>query len=103
MNYTRVDLKNKTILRVQGELDCVSAPDLRAELERLVADGRQEIMVDLSDLELIDSSGIGALVGLYKRVRAGGGDVHFVGVREQPLVIFKLLRLDQVFGLETAQ
>jgi len=101
MNYSRVDQNTKTILRVHGELDCISAQDLRPELDRLVSDGRQEIMVDLSELKLIDSSGVGALVGLYKRVRAGGGAVRFVGVKEQPLVIFKLLRLDQVFELQS--
>jgi anti-sigma B factor antagonist len=55
--------------------------------------------VDLSELRLIDSSGVGVLVSLYKRVRANGGDVRFEGATAQPLVIFKLLRLDRVFAL----
>ena len=99
MNYTRTDVDGKSVLRVRGQLDALSAPDLRPELDRLVYDGNQEIIVDLSELKLIDSSGVGALVGLYKRVRAAGGEVRFVGVTSQPLVIFKLLRLDMVFGL----
>jgi anti-sigma B factor antagonist len=53
----------------------------------------------MTDLRLIDSSGVGVLVSLYKRVRANGGDVRFAGVTAQPLVIFKLLRLDHVFTL----
>jgi len=65
----------------------------------MIEEGRRDITVDLSDLRLIDSSGVGALVGLYKRVRAAGGAVRFVGVTAQPLVIFKMLRLDMVFGL----
>jgi anti-sigma B factor antagonist len=101
MNYSRIDQDSNTIFRVQGELDAISAPELRNELDRLVSDGRQEITVDLSDLKLIDSSGVGALVGLYKRVRAGGGAVRFVGVTAQPLVVFKLLRLDMVFGVQS--
>ena len=56
--------------------------------------------MDLSELRLVDSSGIGALVSLYKRVRGTGGQVEFVGVTAQPRVIFKLLRLDVVFELE---
>jgi anti-sigma B factor antagonist len=101
MNYSRTDLEAKTIFRVQGELDAVSAPELRPVLDRLIDEGRREIDVDLSDLKLIDSSGVGALVGLYKRVRADGGAVRFVGVTAQPLVVFKLLRLDMVFGLQS--
>jgi anti-sigma B factor antagonist len=99
MNFSRTDHGKATVLRVQGELDALSAPELRPALDRLLSDCREDITVDLSDLRLIDSSGVGALVGLYKRVRASGGTVRFVGVTAQPLVIFKLLRLDMVFGL----
>ena len=51
-------------------------------------------------MRLVDSSGVGALVSLYKRVRATGGQVVFTNVTAQPLVIFKLLRLDVVFELQ---
>ena len=54
---------------------------------------------DLSNLKLIDSSGLGALISLYKQARSNGGTVSFVGVADQPLVLFKLLKLDRVFAL----
>jgi anti-sigma B factor antagonist len=54
---------------------------------------------DLSALDLIDSSGVAALVKLYKSVRSGGGAIEIVGARDQPLAIFKLLRMDKVFNL----
>jgi ABC-type transporter Mla MlaB component len=50
-------------------------------------------------LDLIDSSGVAALVKLYKGVRAGGGSIQISGARDQPLAIFKLLRMDKVFNL----
>lgn len=99
MNYSRLDEGDKTILRISGELDALSAAELRPLLDRLVEEKRNDVSVDLSQLRLVDSSGVGALVSLYKRVRAGGGQVVFTGVTAQPLVIFKLLRLDVVFGL----
>jgi anti-sigma B factor antagonist len=99
MNYSRTDEDDATILRIRGELDALSAPELRPLLEELVRDQRRNVTVDLSELRMVDSSGVGALVSLYKRVRAYGGDVAFTGVTAQPLVIFKLLRLDVVFGL----
>jgi anti-sigma B factor antagonist len=101
MNYSRTDEEKATIVHVRGELDALSAPELRPLIERLIEDGRRDITVDLTDLRLIDSSGVGALVGLYKRTRANGGDVRFVGLNSQPLVIFKMLRLDRVFGLSS--
>jgi anti-sigma B factor antagonist len=88
-----------TVLRVRGELDALSCPELRGVLDTLAAMGKRAITVDLSELRLIDSSGVGVMVSLYKRVRANGGQVKFVGVTAQPLVIFKLLRLDRAFEL----
>ncbi len=99
MNHTVVQDGGATVLRVRGELDALSCPELRPVLDALVAQGRCIITVDLSELRLIDSSGVGAMVALYKRVRANGGVVKFVGVTAQPLVIFKLLRLDRALEL----
>ena len=58
-----------------------------------------KVIVSLAGLDLIDQSGVAVIVGLYKRVRTTGGQVNVVGARDQPLAIFKLLRMDRVFGL----
>jgi anti-sigma B factor antagonist len=99
MNHSISHEAGSTVFRVSGELDALSSTDLRPTLDDLEARGRCAVVVDLSELRVIDSSGVGALVSLYKRVRANGGVVRFVGVSAQPLVIFKLLRLDRAFEL----
>jgi len=88
-----------TVLHIRGELDALSCSEIRPVLDSIVENGSRSVMVNLSELRLIDSSGVGAIVSLYKRVRANGGDVRFVGVTAQPLVIFRLLRLDRAFEL----
>jgi anti-sigma B factor antagonist len=100
MNYSREDEADLTTLHIRGELDALSAGELRPLLDRVVEEGRRNVTVDLAQLRLVDSSGVGALVSLYKRVRASGGQVSFINVTSQPLVIFKLLRLDVVFELQ---
>jgi anti-sigma B factor antagonist len=102
MNYSRTDEGDLTTIKIRGELDALSAPELRPHIEQLISDQRRRVAVDLSELRMVDSSGVGALVSLYKRVRAYGGEVSFDGVTAQPLVIFKLLRLDVVFELNSA-
>jgi anti-sigma B factor antagonist len=99
MNHTLVQENDSALLSVRGELDALSCPELRPVIDALVSDAPGRVTVDLSELELIDSSGVGAMVSLYKRVRANGGNVRFVGVANQPLIIFKLLRLDRAFEL----
>jgi len=101
MNCSRNDDGPFTTLCVRGELDAVTVAEFRPILDKLIDDQRRQVNVDLSELRLVDSSGVGALVSLYKRVRAIGGSVEFAGVKAQPLVIFKLLRLDVVFELSS--
>jgi anti-sigma B factor antagonist len=99
MNYSRQDDEDVTVLRISGSLDALSTPELRPIIDALVAEKRPVITVDLSDLRLIDSSGVGAIVSLYKRMRALGAKVEVVGLRDQPLAIFRLLRLDRIFSV----
>jgi anti-sigma B factor antagonist len=89
----------ETTLTVRGTLDINTAPQLGEEIDRLLATKPSKVLVDLSGLDLIDSSGVAALVKLYKGVRSGGGNVTMSGARDQPLAIFKLLRMDKVFNL----
>ncbi|HET9627634.1 MAG TPA: STAS domain-containing protein [Kofleriaceae bacterium] len=89
----------ETKLIVRNTLDINSAPALAEEIDKIVATRPTKVLVDLSGLTLIDSSGVAALVKLYKGVRGGGGAVTISGARDQPLAIFKLLRMDKVFNL----
>ena len=83
-------------LSIEGELDAVTVSDLRTEIDKLLMRQIGRVEVDLSQLRMLDSSGVGALVSLYKQVRARGGEVVVLGLRDQPLAIFRLLRLDRV-------
>lgn len=85
-----------TRLVIEGELDRVSVADLRGEIDRLLSRRPARVEIDLGLLRSIDSAGVGSLVFLYKGVRAYGGEAVVVGLRDQPLAIFKLLRLDSV-------
>lgn len=90
---------NATTLIVRGSLDINTAPALAEEIDKICAGKPSKVECDLSGLDLIDSSGVAALVKLYKGVRSGGGAIAIVGARDQPLAIFKLLRMDKVFNL----
>jgi anti-sigma B factor antagonist len=99
MFHSLTDTQETQVLRIDGELDALSCSELRPTLDALARNQVPRIMVDLSALKHLDSSGVGALVSLYKSARANGQSVRFVGVTNQPLRIFKLLHLDRVFAL----
>ena len=99
MNCIRTDNGTETRLHIDGALDAVTVPDIRPIFDRVVADGRRRVSIDIEKVKMIDSSGIGAIVSLFKRIKAEGGEVLVVGARDQPLAVLKLLKLDRVFGL----
>jgi anti-sigma B factor antagonist len=84
-----------TRLTVEGELDIVTGPELRKDIDKLLASRPSRLEIDLSSLRMIDSSGVGVLVSLFKRVRAQGGEIIVTGLRGQPLEIFRLLQLSK--------
>jgi anti-sigma B factor antagonist len=90
---------SETRLTLRGSLDINSAPVLSEEIDRIIATKPPKVAVDLGSLDLIDSSGVAALVKLYKGIRNTGGEISILGARDQPLAIFKLLRMDKVFNL----
>jgi anti-sigma B factor antagonist len=100
MNFSRTTKDGSVVLKIEGELDSTTAPELRPTLDSLAAEQPPKVIVDLSSLRLIDSSGVGAIVSLFKRVRANGGQFQVSGVQGQPLSIFRVLRMDVVFKID---
>jgi anti-sigma B factor antagonist len=96
MDFSTSKTDGVATLRIVGELDAVTTPDLRASVTDLVAERHPRVVVDVSGLRLIDSSGVGVVVSLYKKAKEYGGVVTVQGMRDQPLAIFRLLRLDRV-------
>lgn len=87
------------VLQVGGEVDVYTAPGLREQLIKLVGQGSIHVVVDLSRVEFLDSTGLGVLVGALKRLRAVGGTLGLVCAHERLLKVFRITALDRVFAL----
>lgn len=57
---------------VAGEIDLISAPELKAQLAAIAAEGRSQLILELSGVEHMDSTGLGVLIGINRRLPAGG-------------------------------
>ena len=88
-----------TVVKVlETRLDATVAGEFRKGLVDFIHKGHVFLILDLSDVEFIDSSGLGALVSTLKTL-GGQGDLVICGVRKSLLVLFELTRLDRVFRL----
>ena len=93
------DLGDRTVVRVAGEIDIASADRLRDRIGQLLADGRTDLVVDLTQVTFMDSTGLGLLVGALKRVRLAGGRLELVVDSERLLKVFRITGLLQVFSI----
>ncbi len=99
MKCLRYDQDNELRLSIDGALDALTARDVRPIFDQVVSERPQRVVVDLAGLTLLDSSGVGAIVSLFKRVKAEGGQVVVVNAQDQPLAVLKLLKLDRILGV----
>jgi anti-sigma B factor antagonist len=90
------------ILTVGGEVDVYTAPKLREKLIELVSDGSYNLVVDLENVDFLDSTGLGVLVGGLKRVRNHDGSLQLVCTQEKILKIFRITGLTKVFPIHSS-
>ncbi|MFI6476098.1 MULTISPECIES: STAS domain-containing protein [unclassified Streptomyces] len=67
-----------TVLRVSGELDLVTAPRLRRQVHEAVAEGRRDVVLDLSGVQFCDSSGVGVLIAARRLMRSCQGRLRLI-------------------------
>ena len=82
-----------------GSLDIATSPSLRAALMEAADREKHEIVVDLSQLEFLDSTGLGALIGAHKRATEHGGAVRLVAHEGQILRLLRITGLLDVFAV----
>ena len=85
-------------LRLNGELDVASAPQLRDTVVQLVSEGRTNIVFDCSKLDFVDSTGLGVFIGTRARALAANGTVALAGVSP---ALQRLLAVTGIDGLFT--
>jgi anti-sigma B factor antagonist len=100
-----VDIKTEhngdaIIYRLHGSLDLATSPSVRAALLEAADEGKHEIIVDLSELEFLDSTGLGALIGAHRRALEHDGRVRLVvceGMISRLLTITGLMKVFAVY------
>jgi len=85
------------VVALSGAVDATNAAHLNEAFARLLASGVHNFVIDLSGVVVIDGTGLAELVGLFKRVRIGPGDVRLCGFPTWVTVMFAMTRLNKVF------
>ena len=96
MEHQIKEERGKQIVELRGEIDLESSPKARQVLLKVVDQGKP-ILVELSGVSYMDSSGIASLVEAYQKAKKKGAEFALVNVNPSVLRVLNLARLDKVF------
>lgn len=88
------------VVALSGEMDIATAPEFTSRMTRLGVADSSRVVVDLSGLTFLDSSGINALVSAAKAVEAGGGKVTLAAPTSHIRQVFDIVQLSDVVAIE---
>jgi len=104
MNIEQLDTANNhLIIKLSGEMDAQGCSVIRPQLEDVCNQNQPHIIIDINSVSFIDSSGIGAIVFLFKRLKEKNRSMEIIGVRGQPKELMKLLRIDSAITMQYVQ
>lgn len=96
---TREDLDDGVLVVLSGEVDLVRSPALRSELMTMLDASPARVVVDLSGVPLMDSSGVATLIEVLQIQRSSGGKLVLCGLQEKVQSVFEITRLTDVFTI----
>ena len=93
------DQSGVAVLQVEGQLIVGNRQELKDLVQAALDRGERRLLIDFSRTGYIDSSGLGALVSISKRIREAGGELRLSGLNEDLRSLFELTKLDTLFNI----
>jgi anti-sigma B factor antagonist len=87
------------VVKVEGQLIVGNRQELKSAVQQALDQGERRFLIDFSRTGYIDSSGLGALVSISKKVREQGGELRLSGLNEDLRSLFELTKLDTLFAI----
>lgn len=87
------------VVHVEGQLIVGNRQELKQLIQDALDKGERKFLLDFEKAAYIDSSGLGALVSISKKVRETGGDLRLSGLNEDLRSLFELTKLDTLFSI----
>jgi len=88
-----------TIIDVEGQLIVGNRQELKQKVLEELEGGARKFLIDFSNTGYIDSSGLGVLVSLSKKIREQGGELRLANLNEDLRTLFELTKLDTLFHI----
>jgi anti-sigma B factor antagonist len=96
---TRSPSEGVAVIALSGEADVYTSPRIKQEIVDLLNNGTTKLVVDLTSVEYLDSTGLGVLIGGLKRARERDGDLKLICDNLRILRIFEITGLTKIFDI----
>ncbi|QNN54626.1 STAS domain-containing protein [Nocardioides mesophilus] len=93
------DHGDQTLVTLRGELDLATQGTFRTQVIDLLVSGSNRLVIDLSELDFLDSTGLGALIGIRRRAHALQGSMTLVCPTHAVMELFSIAGLEKVFDI----
>jgi anti-sigma B factor antagonist len=93
------DVSGVSVIKVAGEVDVYTCPDLKTTIYEAISAGATDLVIDMTDVSYMDSSGFGTLLGATRRVKPAGGSVALACCSEAIDRMLRITSLDSVFAI----
>ncbi|MBF0494748.1 MAG: STAS domain-containing protein [Candidatus Omnitrophica bacterium] len=98
----QIDMREEadiTVCRIKGDVDINSSPNVRKFFENIIKEKKKKVVVDFSEVNYVDSSGLATLVEILKKMRVYGGKLKMANLSERVLGLFEITKLDKLFDI----
>ncbi len=99
MTFTVTQSGDVSIVEVEGQLIVSNRQELKQKVLDQLEKGARKVLVDFARTSYIDSSGLGVLVSLAKKMRELGGDLRLANLNDDLQTLFELTKLDTLFQI----
>ena len=103
MDITSKIINDVHMLKLTGKLTIDTAQDFFTHMESLITTGNKKFLLQLSDLSFIDSTGLGTIIRISKRINEAGNQLRFSNLQPKILKMIELTRLDSILAIYKTQ
>lgn len=94
------DKENFHLVEIKGDLDIYAEDEFKSFIEREIENTDKDLVIDIEDLDYLDSTGLGLFMKIYKLAKEKDRSVSIINPKENILKLFKITDLTDVFNME---
>jgi anti-sigma B factor antagonist len=97
--HRTTDAESIDVIEMYGEIVMANSPSIREQIQEIINRGKGQVLIDLKDVNFMDSSGLSVLVSALKTIRLKNGNLALLKLSPEVKTLIELTRLHQIFDI----